>query len=362
MSEVPTIESVISHIKTRHSVGEDVYEAYLNQLESYECWDYWFDLVKTHAGSSPSGFADDHCRLARVNIRYFEDVTAAAESCKAIVESSGMAYSQFRTGVLDRIIDHEEFATEGVLLRTVWERFSAIEDRVEALERICFIYEKKTHNEQLLNQFYERLLKVMPDNSKALRYFRTLYTQQQEWESVVDVLQKLFSAAKHPQEGFRYAQEMAAVYLYQLENAKEAVKIIEQKCKNSTLDTSTIHYEAYFRLGNINGCLNVLRGCLLSIDDDVTRSVIHYRIASLFEQQDNYSNAYQNFEKSYQLNSGLVEAVEGMISTSIKMKDWTKVKEWLAVLSSKVSSPVLANQVRSGLSRLEEGLKDVVLS
>ncbi|MCX6117409.1 MAG: hypothetical protein NT027_07705 [Proteobacteria bacterium] len=176
------------------------------------------------------------------------------------------------------------------------------------------------------------------------------------------MLSKLYNSAKHPQEGFRYAQEMAAVYLYQLEDAAEAVSIIENKCKNSTLDTSTIHYEAYYKLGDINGCLKVLRACLLNVDDDSTRSVVHYRIASLYEQQNNLQLAFENFEKSYKLNPSLLESIEGMISTGLKLKNWTNVKDWLGVLASKVNSNLLANQLRTGLSRLEEGLKDVNVS
>jgi tetratricopeptide (TPR) repeat protein len=350
------INKSIEIAKKGDSIDYSTYVNVLEQLETYECWDYWFDLVCRHASSNPANFAEDQCRIAKTNLRYFEDVRSASESCRVIVESTGMTFFQFRTDVLDRIIDHEEFAIEGVILREVWERFSTIDDRVEALERICFIYEKKTHNEFLLNQFYERLLKTHPLNSKALKYFRTLYSQQQEWTLVIEVLEKLFSASKHPQESFRYAQEMAAVYLYQLDSPQEAVKTIENRCKNSTLDTSTIHYEAYLRLGNIEGCLRVLRASLLSVEEDITRSIIHYRIASLYEQQANYSLAYDNFEKAFSLNESFLEAIEGLISTCLKTKNWIKASEFLHLLAAKVGSPVLANQVRAGLARLDEGL------
>lgn len=362
VTQVNTVEQVLKLVTSKQSVPPESYEDALEQLEAYECWDYWFELVKGHAKATPASFVDDHCRLARVQIRYFEDVDAASNSCKAIVESSGMNFAEFRTSVLDRVVEIEDFAAEGVILRSAWERFSAIEDRVAALERICFIYEKKNHNEHLLNQFYERLLKIHPENAKALRYFRTLHTQLQEWPSVIDILKKLFNSAKHPQERFRYAQEMAAVYLYQLDDAAEAVRVIEEDCKNSTLDTSTIHYEAYLRLGKHDGCLKVLRACLLNMDDDLVRSVIHYRIASLYEQQENYPLAFENYEKALGLNDKFIEAIEGLISSCLKMRNWTAVKEWLAVLATRVGSASLGSQVRAGLARLEEGLKNAVLS
>lgn len=337
--------------------SEQEYFCLLEHLESYECWDPWFKAVKEHAAKHPHSFVDDHCRMARVHVRYFDNIQAAAECCKVVVESSGMSFSQFRTDVLDRVLEPEDFSAEGVVIQQVWERFSNLDDRAFALERLCFLYEKKVHNEKLLHQFYERLLKLQSGNVKALRYFKTLYSQLQDWPAVNTTLKKLLATSKHPQEGFRFAQELAAVYLYQQDNPKEAIQVIEQYCSNSTLDTSTIHYEAYYRLGDHGGCLKVLRGCLASIEDDSTRAIIHYRIGSLYEKSGDMKLAYENYERTLTLEENFLEAIEGLISTSIKQKNWNSVKDWLSVLASRVSSPGLANQVRAGLSRLEEGLK-----
>lgn len=361
MDQVPSTEisNLLLSLKQgpRQDLDADQYVATLDLLESYECWDLWFSLVKFHASKHPQSFVDDNCRMARAYIRYFENISAAADCCKLVVESSGMHFGQFRTQVLDRVLEPEDFAAEGTVLQTIWERFSNLEDRVEALERICFIYEKKVHNEKLLNQFYDRLLKTHPQNAKALRYFRTLNTQLQDWGAVVDILKKLLASAKHPQEGFRHAQELAAVYLYQLDNPGSAVQIIEQYCSNSTLDTSTIHYEAYYRLGNLEGCLNVLRSCLATVSDNATNAIIHYRIGSLYEKLNQLKLAFENYERTVQLDENFLEAIEGLISTGLKMRNWVAVKEWLSILASRLASPSLANQVRAGLSRLEEGLR-----
>lgn len=348
--------------KLPDQIAEERYEMGLDQLEAYECWEYWFRLVKSHAAKYPDSFVEDQCKIARVQIRYFDDVKAAADCCKAVVESSGMSFSQFRAKVLDRVLELEDFGAEGVILQTIWERFSTLEDRVEALERICFIYEKKVHNDKLLNQYHERLLKSHPQNAKALRYFRNLNTQMQDWPAVVEILRKLMTSAKHPQEGFRYAQELAAVYLYQLDDPQSAVGIIEGYCSNSTLDTSTIHYEAYYRMSNYEGCLRVLRGCLATVEDQATKAIIHYRIGSLYEKLTNLQLAFENYERTVRFDENFLEAIEGLISTGLKLKQWNTVKDWLSVLASRVSSQTLASQVRTGLSRLEEGLQVAAVS
>lgn len=362
MTRTVSVEEALAAAGRVNSLTHVDYHATLQTLEAFECWEPWTNLVKAHAKLHPDSFVDDYCLLARIQILYFEDVLAAADCCRMLVESSGMSFERFRSNVLDRVIEQDDFAAEGIILQSVWERFSALPDRIASLERICFIYEKKHHNEVLLNQFYERLIKIHPENAKALRYFRTLYTQMQDWSSVVSILKRLLSASKHPQEIFRYAQELAAVYLYQLDDANNAIHYIEEHCKNSTLDTSTIHYEAYHRLGKYDGCLKVLRACLATIEDDSTKAVIHYRIASLFEQQGQHQLAFENYEKTLRLQDHFLEAIEGLISTSIKLKNWTGVKEWLAVLASNVTSPALANQINAGLHRLDEGVRDAVRS
>lgn len=360
MTRTFAVEEALAVTSRLGALSPEDYLAALDVLEAYECWDPWVTAVKAHSKLHPESFVEDYCRLARVQIQYYEDVLAASDCCRMLVESSGMSFDVFRSSVLDRVIDHDDFSAEGIILQSVWERFSNISDRVACLERVCFIYEKKHHNESLLNQFYERLIKIHPENAKALRYFRTLHTQLQDWPAVVSILKRLLASAKHPQEVFRYAQELAAIYLYQLDDATSALHYIEEHCANSTLDTSTIHYEAYHRLGKYDGCLKVLRACLVNIDDDSTRSVIHYRIASLFEQQGQYQLAFENYEKTLRLQDRFLEAIEGLISTSIKLKNWTHVKEWLTVLSSAVTSPSLANQVNAGLHRLDEGIRDAV--
>jgi tetratricopeptide (TPR) repeat protein len=294
--------------------------------------------------------------MIRVQIHYLEDVEAASLTCRKLVLAKNMAYSEFRRVVCDRIVDAEDFRTEGALLTGVWESFTRREDQIAAIERLCFIFEKKSHNEHLLRTFYDRLRKMQPDNAKALRYFRNLYSQAQDWPEVIEVLKKLLTSAKHRQEVFRYAQELAAVYLYQLNDAREAIRYIEEYCSGSTLDTSTIHYEAYYRLGNLDGCLRVLRSALLIVEDPQTRAIIHYRMASIYLQSGQAKSAYENFQKTLELNDQFLEAIEGLISCSIRVKDWTSVKDWLVVMAQKTRNDHLAGQLRAGIQRLEEGM------
>lgn len=351
-----SIEAALTRSLAPNAALADDIDQTLSVLETHECWTAWFDLVRSKIKARGHNKVEDFVRMIRVHISYLEDVEAAALVCKELVLSEKMTYAKFREAVLDKLLESEEYKTESVLLGGVYESFSLREDKIASIERLCFIFEKKAHNEKSLHQFYERLRKMHPENQKALRYFRSLYSQLQDWPAVIDVLKKLLSSAKHKQESFRHAQELAAVYLYQLGECQEAIHYIEEYCSGSPLDTSTIHYEAYYRLGNLDGCLRVLRSALLVVDDQETKAVVHYRMATIHEQLGQFQLAYQEFQKSLELNDDFMEAIEGLISSSIKLKNWQVVRDWLNVLAGRTRSQNLIGQLRAGIQRLEEGL------
>jgi tetratricopeptide (TPR) repeat protein len=349
----------------KHSSSEDIarsvhYHQLTQTLELHECWSLWFAAVKSHTKLNRLNL-DDYVKMIRVNIIYLEDIDAASILSRDLLQIFRLGYLDFRNQVLDQVLEFEDFRNESVILTGVWEYFSLREDQISAIERVCFIFEKKAHNESLLHQYYEKLRKIHPENPKALRYFRNLYSQSQEWALVIEVLSKLLTTAKHKQEVFRYAQEAAAVYLYQLGNYEESIRYIEEYCAGSTLDTSTIHYEAYFRLGNLDGCLRVLRSALNAADDQLTKSIIHYRIAVIYEQLNQYEQSYENFKKTLELNDNFFEAIEGLICSAIKLKKWVAVLDWLNVLAGRTQFPHLAVQIKTGIERLKEGLSNANL-
>ncbi len=113
-------------------------------------------------------------------------------------------------------------------------------------------------------------MQLDPLNIKALRYFKLLFTQNYEWEKVVTMLRNLLTASKHARDVFRVGQELAAVLLYQLDRPQEAIDVVTKYCEGSPLDTSTISYDAYQRLNDWQGCLRILRECVLSVEDKIS--------------------------------------------------------------------------------------------
>lgn len=351
------IRQIIERIDAGQTIGPEERLRFLETLQQYECWAPYFRLLKQITADSKIRTVDDYVRIARVQGLYLDDAAGAAATCAQIVKDLNVGFETIRDEVVPKVLEEEDFFAEAKIWEKCQEQFSLPADKVAALERLCLIYEKKTHNEATLGSAYEKLLRLDPHNIKALRYFKLAFTQNNEWAEVVEVLKTLLQSVKHPQEVFRYGQELAAVLLYQLERPDEAVKVLDKYCADSPLDTSTIHFDAYQRLGDTEGCLRVLRGCLLNVDDDSARSVLHFKIASILEYTGQHRLALENYEKAVKLSSLFLDPLEGMISMGIALKDWGVVKEGLNLLMARVEDDESRVQLNQARKRLENGLE-----
>lgn len=316
------IRDVIQRIEAGQDFDAEKRKFVFELLEAYECWTPLFKLLERYIKSSNGQDKDNYIRLARIQYLYLEDIFAASETCALAVSNLNLCYRDFLEFIRPALFEHEDYPCEATLVHALIDRFKRKEDKVAALERLCLLYEKKTFNENHLNESYTALLDLDPLNVKALRYFKLLFTQNYEWEKVIAILRSLIQASKHPRDVFRVAQELAAVLLYQLDQPREAISIIDSFCEGSPLDTSTISYDAFQRLGDWRGCLKVLRECLLSLNDDRQRAVIHYRVGQLEEKTGQPAAAVAEYEQVIALDPKFYEAYEQLIGLSLQARQW----------------------------------------
>jgi len=355
--DAKNIRQLVSRLESGASLSAEERKAMLATFERFECWGPYFRLIKRSLNDPRTRDLADFIQLARIQNVYLEDVFAAASTCTQMVENLGVTYATFREEVLSAVTEFEDFAAEATVLQAVAESFRDLDDRVACYERLCMLYEKKTHNETQLATCYERLLEIEPTNVKALRYFKFYYTQVSDWEEVVRFLKLLLDSVKHPQELYRVAQELSAIFLYQLDLPKEAIGVLETYCSESPLDASTILYDSYQRLGNWSGCLKVLRGSLLTVDADVERAILHHKMAVICEQIENPTEALENYKKSAELWTAFLDPVEGILNLALSRRDWVEVEKGLEQLAERVHNEELAAQLKQAIQRLQDGLR-----
>lgn len=339
------------------SVSEQRYEEILRQLEDHECWGPYFRVVAARLKEPSKRTQEDFINAARVKSLYLEDLFGTAELCAQMVVSLKLTYHMFANDVLPQIIEADDWAAEATLLQGICDKFADKPDFIACLERLCFLFEKKVHQENKLADSYEQLLSVDPNNIKALRYFKLAFTQNHRWDEVVAILEALLKAPLRAQEVFRVAQELAAVLLYQLDRPQDAIRILEDYCQESPLDTSTIHFDAYQKLGDIPGCVRVLRGCLVSDKDAQARVGLHYRIGQLLLQLGDKTAAEDSFEKGLEAGPETLPIIEALIQLKVEQTDWLGALRWLTELKKKIDDQALLVQLNDAIKRLEDGIK-----
>lgn len=356
-SQIAEIQRVIKVIDSGVPLTHSQCLSHVDLLESYECWRPCFRLLKRSAQVGGAESFDYFVRLARIQACSLDDIGACADTCATMVRSLGISFVSFKDQVIANILPVNAWDSETHLLEVLCDVFSQKSDRVACMERLCSLYEKKIHNERKLHSTYEKLIKLEPRNIKALRYLKLAFTQNNDWDGVVGILKRLMSVVTHKHELFRYAQELAAIYLYQLDSPKEAIAILEEHCSESPLDGSMIHFDAYQRMGNVDGCIRVLRNCLINVEQNIERAIIHFKTAELEEQLGRFEIAANDYSKAVQLAPDLLEPIEGLIQVQIRQEKWTDVLSTLELLKERVIEKPLVQRIEEAQKRLRTALE-----
>lgn len=351
------INDLVSQLNKGALINDSHLDAVLEKLKDFECWSLYFRLLEAQIDNPKKRQLHHYVRTAQAYVGYLEDINKAAKICVKLLKDLKLSYWQFRENALHAIVGEQEYEQEAIILQASLPRLRSKEDSIACLERLCLIYEKKKFDENLLNKSYEKLIELDPNNLKALRYFKVVYTQNNQWERVVQVLQSLFQNAKHVNDSYRSAQELAAVYLYQLDQAQNAIETIEKYCAESPLNTFTIHYEAYYRLQNWDGCLRVLRNHMKRVDGSLNKAIILLKIGELQEQLNRHEEAEKSFLSCIDLAPKMLEPLENLIEMNLEAQQWEKVLVFMNRLIESVDDPYLKDKVKEGRSRLMEALE-----
>lgn len=349
-----SIQSALSLDTTQ--INEEQLTQALDLFERYECWVPFERLIYSQLEASELQRADYYLRLARIYYLHFDDRQLLVALVKRMLKDLQVEYSYIRDEFLPRVIDGEDFRFEAELLETMVNLVDSKNQKIEILERLCLIYEKKLYKESALNSVYDHLVKLDPKNLKALKHFKVVYTQAYQWTKVIKILKDLYESSSHENDRFRIAHELATIYNYQLDEPEAAIQVIESLCVNSPLDTTTVHYDAYYRIKKWSKCQQVLKHYLRKTDSDFEKAVIFFKLGELEIKQENKQKAYDSYQKCLDFSPDFLEALEAMIELDIDKGNWSAVRSHLTTLESLVSSDYLQERIHEAIVRVDEGL------
>jgi tetratricopeptide (TPR) repeat protein len=354
-SKIPldTVKATLQALASGKAPSPVQEQEYLRILEDYECWDPMLIYLKRKIAQSKTRQLGDYVRIARVQALYLENILGCAEICAQLVVDLKIGFAEFSQKVIDVIFEKESYVEEAVVLRAVCDKLAPVPEQVLCLERLCLIYEKKTYNEDLLSATYEKLLQVAPKNAKALRYFKMLFTQNHEWDKVAEILETLLESSHHATDKARLALELASVNLYQLDSPTAAIQLVEEHCKDSILDTSTVLFEAYRRLGDIENCIKVLQSVLPKVKGDKMKAVLHLKMGTMHKKLRQWQEAESHFATSFKLHPSFLESLEGIIEILTAQKKWSQIAARLGQMAENVGQPELKRKIQECQQRVQ---------
>jgi len=333
------IRQTIESLRSGRAFTSEERKKGLRLLSDYECWLPYLDLLQ-HAPkegkSSEPELLTSTIESIRVHNIHLGHRDEAVKLCKKMLSGSGLTFEDFLVKVLPEIIEDGHYHQEVNFCRKIADSFSSSSCKIRCLEHIALLYDKRIHNENALSETYEKILARDPKNVRALRYFKVLHTQTGDWEEVTKTLKMLLLSVQYPEEGYRVAQELAGVLLYQLQEPNQAIQLLERYCAKSPLDTSTIQYDAYASLKNWAGCLKVLKRCLESVSEDNMKAILWFRMGQLYKQLDRKGEALDSFRSAADLWPQFLEPLEEAIHLHLDSKNWVQLEDTLGMLCDRV--------------------------
>ena len=150
--DVDNVRSIVAQVDSGAAISNQLAADMLDLLEQHECWGPFFRLLKRGLEDGAPERERNYVRLARVQNIYLEDTFAAAETCASLVSHLRPGYLKFSEQMLPHIIEFEDFTAEATLLSAICDHLEIRDDHIACLERLCMLFEKKTHNEAQLSQ------------------------------------------------------------------------------------------------------------------------------------------------------------------------------------------------------------------
>ena len=328
----------------------------LDELEAFECWKPIFRYLDQVIASGGPSLALAYARSIRMRLQYFDDVTTAQALAADLVRRCRLDFSGFREAVLsENVIPGMAARPEAAILDAVSDAFSSVSDRVLCLDRLVSVYEKKLFNETRLHQVFEKLIHIDPDNVKALRYFKVVFSQNGDWEQVSRVLKRLINVAKSPQEKYRLAQDLAYNLVYHQDQPRDALVVLDRYCRESPLDVSQIEFDAAQRTGDVDRCINVLKAALSHVRDDAGRAIIQFRMAGLLRQVGQSKESERHLRESIATWPVFLDPFEPLIQLFLEEQRWAEVGATLSELANRIEDPELVAQIRHAVARVQAG-------
>lgn len=327
----------ISHFHRMSAAEQDVI---LKQLEMYECHAQVVKLLDWRIDHTPQGnpqlFADflKLLRIQYLGLERFDDFVESA--CRGIARLK-LPFSMVRIHMAEDILGAENYHEQAPFYKKVMQSFGDPVQKVLLLERLSLIYEKKLFLENEVEPIFRQLLELDKYNTKARRFFKLWYMQAMSWKDVAENLEFLIEASHNPHERRRAAHELAQLYLYNLNQPKEAREILLQYCSEMMREVRQTYLECLERLELYDELLALLKDAERNAEDEIEIANIKLKAGLVCIKASRALAAIPLLRESIIHNSHLLHSYEALISALLEAGRSEEISQVVTNLSKVVN-------------------------
>lgn len=283
----------------------------LEKMQSYECWGAVDAIVEAAAqrisdATQRSELFYDSANAWGVKAR---DTENCAKYLIKLAEEEKPTFSKFYLTYILPCLVEDDFKAEVDVLERLSSHFydKALNgDRFElgfveaCLERLSMLYDKKLHLDEKHLETQEALIKVSPENRKALKFFKIRNQQLFEWREVISITDLQLKHVKHEGESNRLNLEKAMIYLFYLDEPQKSLDVLDANPTES-LDSNKIRLAVYRKLRKYDSASELLSAMLKKAHSDQELALVHYNMGQVKKLAGESENALEHFKLSSKL-------------------------------------------------------------
>ncbi len=351
--EAEILIGVGRNIQYFHNMGPSEQDELLRILEAYECLGQVIKLLdwrlQQKKSTDPSLLADFLwlMRIYYLGLENFEKFAITAAKC---TKAMNLPFAIIRIHIAERILGEENFREHVLLYSHLLGTSLTKTQQIPMLERLALLYEKKLFQEEKVNFIYHKLLETDANNIKALRFYKVLYMQTNQFQEAAEQLDRLTQVLSNPFEKQRAAHELAQIYLYNLNNAAKAREILETQCTGSQLDTHLTLIEALERLEAYDDLVSLLRQVTRETENPAEKASLEIRVSLTLLKAGKVQAAVEAARKAVDLAPKSFLAHEALLSVYSEYGDTLGIVNTL----QKIREISVLSSSKSDLDRLIE--------
>lgn len=328
----------------------------LAELAGLECWTALKAILAPGESLSAEENKSRSYLLVDLAIEYLQPLDFFFDTTVFLAQDLKVPYSDIEQHILQKLRLVKKWRLEADLLYKLYSYFHNHTCKTKSLTRACFLLEKNGYFGVDLPNYYETLLRLEPTSKEALRFFKVYFLQEGKYKEAKRVIEKLIQTLESPIAKATETHELCGVLLHKLNQAEEALEVLDAMPEASTLDSSGLKYDCYVSLNSFGEAEKILLEAIAQVPEDRPQEKLNLRrrLLGLYDLSGNHQSARKVAEHLVDEDSLEMKAYEYLVHRALEEKSWSRVQTLLGSVRSGLGTARKKRQMELTLRRLQD--------